>query len=487
MNRSLPTLSFFLSLCLLMGLLQAQPQQAFEASWKAGMLGVNQNPAALVSTPYQGGFMLGSLNLSASNNLFETNNVLQFSPLALGEGLLGPLRQLPFLTGLTQADFFANDAESWSAIGENQIQAVGFYVQSSNQDKVERGWQKSVFSLRLERNERYEISGIPAELAKGYVRGLEEMNGVDEQTDFFEVKVREFDALAWNYGVSLGKGKNRLNIVLGGKLLSGSSFMDFRAYNSRFSFNGGKQVTLQADSFVYAYNPSFGSAFAPAGQRRFSNNEFSFGLVGELGVIYQVKNISQEPVWEVGLAVRDVGAIQYWNLRNTSFVVPQQTRSFEPITTLQGADLLDTGLASIAQTRETGPEGVTEALPLRVTAHLKLRLTNSANSDAGWNVQLRGDFRKDESNPFWESFLRGTLSYESKKLSLFFPVSSTLQFPSSDPIEWTPRAGMYLSIGDVIVVGSNDILTNVYHAATRRGVAATHAFAGLRIPINSKI
>ncbi|MEO1589147.1 MAG: hypothetical protein AAFS00_17850, partial [Bacteroidota bacterium] len=105
MNRTLPILSFVLSLCLLMGLLQAQPQQAFEASWKAGMLGVNQNPASLVSTPYQGGFMLGSLNLSASNNLFETNNVLQFSPLALGEGLIGPLTQLPFLTGLTQADF----------------------------------------------------------------------------------------------------------------------------------------------------------------------------------------------------------------------------------------------------------------------------------------------------------------------------------------------------------------------------------------------
>ncbi|MEL6134100.1 MAG: hypothetical protein AAFR59_12115, partial [Bacteroidota bacterium] len=241
--------------------LMGQPFQAYEASWKAGGWGVNQNPASLVSSPYKGEFMLGSLNLSAGNNLFATNRVAYFSPLALARGFQGPITELPYLTGVEGQGLQTTDAPFWNAQYENQIQAIGVSFHFSNPDKVERGWQKSMFGIRFERNEYVAVQGVPSSLAQAYARGFEEMNGVKESGIDFEVKVREFDALVLNYGVSLGKGKNRLHLALGGKFLSASSFLDFKAYNAHFSFSGANQLTFGADSFVYAYNPSLGAVW----------------------------------------------------------------------------------------------------------------------------------------------------------------------------------------------------------------------------------
>lgn len=480
-------MSFF-SRCILLssfisfwGLVPLLAQHGYEASWKAGLFAIDQNPAVIVSSPQKGEFLLGALNLSAQNNLFETNDLEIFLPHTLFGNLTANLTNLAFITNTRQQGLYANANSNWNASIVHRIQGPGgFWQLKINDNMKERGLLRIAASLRMERHELIQINDMDAELGKGYANRFasNQMTGISISDDFFSARMQEWDAGALSFGVQIGKGLNLINIAVGAKLLSAGSFMDFRAYGTQLQFEPDNRLEVQADSVSFTYNPSFASAANPFGRRRYGNFENSWGIVGELGIVYQVINQNRLPKFEIGVSIQDFGRIQYWNLSNITYQIPAQTASYESFTSGFGVDLANRALQNLTIDTLHNATGITEQFPLLLTAHAKMNLGSK-----GWGLQFRGDFRRETVASSWQTFLRATLGYEGKKASIFFPVSTTLILPSSSSIEWRPRVGVFLTLGDKIVLGSNDVLTTMFYSSTRQGVAASHVFLGLHFPV----
>ncbi len=455
-------------------------QSAYTASWKAGLWGTTLNPATLATSPHKVALSIGSLDVHAQNNLFEANRLNVFGPQQLVGDLFGGLENLTFMTDVASGAYYPLSTPKWSARHETRAQLLGVQFRKVNPDLLERGLTRMTFGVRWERNELLMIDEVGAGLAEGYVEGFSSLGATELETDNFSVRKRSWDALALNYGVSLGKGKNLLHIVIGAKLLSAGSFLDFEAFGSKFSFATNDELVLQSDSVRYAYNPSLEGAFSSGGARRFDQFEYSFGVAGEIGLIYQVKNLSRTPALEFGVALKDVGLIQYWNLTDRTYLIPPTTQSYLPGHTLTSAAELTQVLTTVADTSLKRGELTQETLPLHVTLHAKARLWRSK-----WNLHIMGNFRQDWGQSTWQPWARATLTYESKRLSVFLPVSINPQAPRAIMRAWQPWMGCYVSVGDVLVLGSEDLLSNLYTSATRKGVRGSQVFLGLRIPFKS--
>lgn len=136
-------------------------QHSYDVSWKAGILGINQNPAAIATAPYQFGLTLASLDLSAENNLFQSNNFRAFAPTLLIRNLSSKPGSMAFTTNINNNSFAPNNVKSWSAINQSHGQVLGLYFQlKDNPDLFERGLVRRVLSIRLERNELFQIKDL---------------------------------------------------------------------------------------------------------------------------------------------------------------------------------------------------------------------------------------------------------------------------------------------------------------------------------------
>lgn len=471
---------------LLMGWVGGLAQPAYEASWRAGLMATSQNPASVVAAPFRYEILLGSADLYAQNTLFETNDLQRFLPNNLLTNLVNQPNNLFLFTGIQTPPFYANQADNWYASNLHRIQGPGIAWRiKSNPDMMERGLARMAFSIRVERNELIQLNDMSRELAQAFVNGFPASPAEQITDDRFELRVQEWDGLALSYGLSLGRGNKLLHLAIGGKLLSIGNFMEFQAYNTTVGLSSGNAVSLQSDSVVFSYNPSFARAVSAQGNplRRWNNFEYSWGVLGELGLIYQVLDYQRQVRFEIGASVQDVGAVQFWNLNRTSYRLEatEVTRDDIAASTEAGVDGIDMLLDSLGTDTAFLGSGVTERLPLILTGHAKLRIGQK------WGLHLRGNFRRVTFESPWETLFRATLSYETKGLSFFLPVSSTLVLPSPSALELRPRLGLFLSLGDRLIVGSNDILTTMFYSSIRQGVAASHLFVGLHFPIKSEI
>jgi hypothetical protein len=447
-------------------------QHAYEASWRAGLMAVDQNPAAIVAAPHRGEFLLGSLNLSAQNEGFETNELSIFAPPMLLRNLSNSLDSLTFLSHIQQAGYRPTASDEWSAHSYARAQGPSaLWRLKTNPDLVERGLTRRVFSFRLERLESVQIQGVDAGLAQAYAQnfGGAQLLSTQVSGESFSLQVREWDALALDFGISLGRGNHLFHLAGGAKALSAGSFLDVRMYGSEWEFGDNNDLILAADSVVLAYNPSYAAAAAPGGQRRFNNYEHSWGIAGEVGIIYQRMNYEREPSLEIGASAQGLGRIQYWNLQHHRYTVPSQTISLGLLQAPLGVEALQTELAKVANQEETRADGVTESLPIRLTAHGKIRLRKALG------IQARADLVQFQAGGDWQTRYRATLCIEKEKTGFYFPLSSGQ--------DWNPQLGFLFSWGDVLIVGSNDVLSNLFASITRAGVRQSHIFAGLHFPI----
>lgn len=449
----------------------------YEASWGAGILGMSQNPAATTASVYKANFTLGALNISSGNNRFSTNSFAAFAPPSLFRGLGELSDSQPFTNDIQIRDYttIATPDQEWNAHSNNKfIGPGGFWRLEMDPDWVERGLSRMTFSLWLERNETVAYSGIDESFVEPITNGLSstQLGAYEARDDQFSITYREWDALALNYGVSLGKGNKLIHIAVGGKLLSAGAFMNLDVVNGSISQNGAGESILNASAVQLSYNPSFEQGIGQGLDRRYKNFEYSWGLEGNIGVIYQSLNYNREPVFEGGIGIQGLGAIQFWNLTNQTFTF--QEEQVTPSDLIISQDLVseyNRVLSSSATSVVTEGPGITERLPMSVTVHAKQRI----NSVLG--LQIRAVGYQQTGSTDWHSNLRGTFSIERKGLSIFLPVSYQVGENR------TPYAGVYLAIKNKLVIGSEDILSNLYLSATRKGVTHSNLFLGLHFPL----
>jgi len=487
---------FYMCIC---QLAWAQNPPAYEASWHAGMFGISQNPAAIAAASSRGEFLLGGINLSAQNNLFETDEIEQFFPTRLLGGLSQGPDSLAFLTDPAWEGFSPKGEGSWFASQQNQFQALGgFWRLETDPDWVERGIARRVFSLRLEREELIQINDVDNGLARAYAQrfNADALTGNSFEDDYFNIRVQSWDALAANFALSFGRGKNLLHFGIGAKLLSAGAFMDLKAYGNRLEFQGNNQLSLQSDSVIFTYNPSFERAVGndqweyPSIQRRYNNFENAWGVAAEAGLIYQIFNYDRQPVAEVGVALKNIGIIQFWNLNQTRYHLPETATNYDLFQSGQmGVDRVNNVLQTLADDTTVLSRGLSERLPLVLASHARFNLGKK-----GWGVHLRGNFLRTTIDAPWETLVRATLFYERRRQpedtdkkkgrwGIFIPVSSTLVLPSPTTIQLRPRVGLFISYKKRLIIGSNDLLTTMFYSSIRQGVAATHIFIGAHFPI----
>lgn len=450
----------------------------YEASWGAGIWGMNQNPAATTASVYRSEFSLGFLNMSAKNDRFQTNSFSDFFPAGLVRGLADLSDSQPFTTDLSQGSYslVADPGREWNASTTNKFIGPGGYKRLDLEaDWVERGLSRMAFSLWLERSEVFALNGIDESFVDPVIEGLASPNlgAYSADDNQFSIQYREWDALALAYGLSLGKGNKLFHIAIGGKLLSAGSYMDLQVYDAAIEQDASLATILSADSVSFAYNPSFEQGLGQGINRRFKDFEYSWGVEGNIGLIYQSLNYNREPVFEAGIGVQGIGAIQFWNLTSQTYgydaevVTPSDLLVSQPVVSEFDRVLSTTATSSVTK----GP-GVTERLPLSITAHAKQRI----NSALG--LQLRAVTYQNYGSDAWQANLRATFTIERKGLSFYLPVSYQLGAIQN------PTTGLYIAISNGLVIGSEDLLSNLYLSATRRGVTASNFFVGLHFPIN---
>lgn len=449
----------------------------YEASWGAGILGMSQNPAATTASVYKANFTLGALNISSGNNMFSTNNFGAFSPPSLFRSLGELSDSQPFTNDLQVREYTAidNPGKEWNASSNNKfIGPGGFWRLELDADWVERGLSRMTFSLWLERNESVAYTGIDESFVDPITKGLssDQLGVYEASDDQFSITYREWDALALNYGVSLGRGNKLIHIAVGGKLLSAGAFMNLDVVNGSISQNGAGEAILNASDVQFAYNPSFEQGIGQGLNRRFKNFEYSWGLEGNIGVIYQSLNHNREPVFEAGIGIQGIGVIQFWNLSNQTYSFQEEQVSSNDLVISQNlVSEYNRVLSSTASSVVTEGPGITEKLPTSVTVHAKQRI----NSVLG--LQVRAVGYQQIGSTAWHSNLRGTFCIERKGLSIYLPVSYQVGENR------TPYAGVYLAVKNRLVIGSEDILSNLYLSATRKGVTHSNIFLGLHFPL----
>lgn len=472
---SLNYLSFIIFSCL--PLFSFGQAGGYEASWGAGIFGMSQNPATTTASVYKANFTLGALNSSTGNNRFSTNNFGVFSPPSLFRSL-GELSDSQPFTNDFQSKTYAtinNPEQEWSAYSNNKfIGPGGFWRLELDADWVERGLSRMTFSLWLERNEAVAYTGIDESFVGPVTNGLSsnQLGAYEASDDQFSIAYREWDALALNYGLSLGRGNKLIHIAFGGKLLSAGAFMNLDIINGSISQNQAGEALLNAGSVHFAYNPGFEKGIGQGLGRRYKNFEYSWGLEGNIGVIYQSLNYNREPVFEGGIGIQGLGAIQFWNLTNQTYTIQEEEVSSSDLMISQAqVSEFNRVLSSAASTIISEGPGITEKLPISVTLHAKQRI----NSVLGLQVRAVGYQQIGSTN--WHSNLRGTFCIERKDLSVYIPVS----YQIGD--QRTPYAGVYLAVKNRLVVGSEDILSNLFLSATRKGVTHSNLFLGLHFPL----
>ncbi len=457
-------------------------QHGYEASWKAGLLAADQNPAAIAQSPYQREIVLGAVNLTARNNLFQTDEFTSFLPYVLFEDLHPDYQSLAFGTGINSSDFYTRDEDSWYASRQSTAQVLGVNLRISNPNWIERGLARGVISFGFERTELFQISDVDAPLAQAYANNFGVTGNPRVSDDFFELRASEWNAMTLNLGVSIGRQKKLLHVVIGGKLMSAGPFMQLQAHNNLFTFGPGNTFSMSSDSIRFAYNPSFNRASSPSTGRRFLDFENSWGVAGEIGVIYQIFNYDRDPYLEIGASIQDIGAIQFWNLNHHSYRINNISTDAPNRNNPQTAEVLNSTFSTLAAEEVALGDGITERLPLRITAHAKYRVLKSK-----LNIHLRGEARQSWiTNATWETLIRGTLSWETKMVSIFVPFTySQLMFSTSPAITREPELGVFISFGEIFMIGSNDLLSSAFYSATRKGVTSSNLFLGLRIPVKS--
>ncbi|MEM7656547.1 MAG: DUF5723 family protein [Bacteroidota bacterium] len=447
-------------------------QQGYEASWRAGLSAQQQNPASATASPYRKEIMFGGLSLAASNNLFSTNVPTQFVPSLLVQQLGMGVRGLPYLTNLRGLDGPAANEGPWNASHQTTIMGPGAsWRLKTDPDWVERGLSRRVFSLRLERHEMSQINDLDASLIQPVLHGLSS-DSANWENQSFQLSHREWDALAGGFGLSWGRGNHLVHLGLETKLLSAGSFMEANVHALSADQEADRQLLISADSIQLRYNPSFAEASRPGGQSRWGDFEYSFGYEVAIGLIYQHINYNREPKLEIGASVQGIGHLQYWNLTSSRYQLDKEILAPEELDAFTlGAEQANLLLQRLDSNAQLGVNGQRVNLPLRITSHAKYRLSDK------WGIQVRAD--AIQLNPReWETFLRATLCWEKGKWGFFVPVSASSQAD--------PAVGAYLSIGEVLVLGSNDLLTNLVTSANRQGVTHTHFFAAFRIPLQKE-
>ncbi|MEM6263135.1 MAG: hypothetical protein AAGI38_11550 [Bacteroidota bacterium] len=477
MNK--PLLPLLLPLFLL-SMPQMFAQHGYEASWKAGLLGMRQNPAAIVSSVHRGELVLGAGNLTAQNNLFSSNEYDDFFPSRLVMNSVTNPGDLLFMTGVREGDFDpTGNASEWFAEnrGYAQIMSLRFRIKTDPNAR-ERGINRQAIAIRLERDELVQISGVNQTLVEGAAREFTDMAGTRITRDDWRIQVREWDALGINYGISIGRGKNRFHVGIGAKLLSAAGYLDLNVTGNQWEFINGNSVRIGADSVSLAYNPTLEDATNPNGRRRYPTFENSLGFSGEIGFTYQMYNYNREPVFEAGLALMDIGSLRFWNIEERNYSLPGRETTYDPNGDFRSINGVENTLSNLAaETSQLSDQGVRESLPLRLTGHAKVRL-----GDKGWGVQARGNLGQRWSSDGWNGQFIATLCREKRGLSWFIPLTFGPDVTSNLPADWSPTVGLFLSLGDVLVVGSNDLLSSVYRSATREGVSTAHLFATFKIP-----
>lgn len=449
----------------------------YEASWGAGILGMSQNPAATTASVYTADFTVGALNISSGNNRFSTNAFAVFSPPSLFRSLGELSSSQPFTNDFQTRPYVTinNPEQEWNAYSNNKfIGPGGFWRLELDADWVERGLSRMTFSLWLERNETVAYTGIDESFIDPITAGLSstQLGAYEASDDQFSLKYREWDALAINYGISLGRGNKLIHIAIGGKLLSAGSFMNLEIANGSISQNDVGEALLNASSVHFAYNPGFERGIGQGLDRRYKNFEYSWGVEGNIGVIYQALNYNREPTFEAGIGVQGIGAIQFWNLTNQTYTFEEdQVSSDDLMITQNQVSEFNRVLTSTSSSVVSEGPGITEQLPMSVTLHAKQRI----NSVLG--LQIRAVGYQQYGSTDWHSNLRGTFCIERKGLSIYLPVS----YQVGDVR--TPYAGVYLAIKNSLVIGSEDILSNIFLSATRKGVTHSNLFLGLHFPI----
>lgn len=449
----------------------------YEASWGAGIWSMNQNPAATTASVYKGEFTLGMMNLSAGNNRFATNNFQDFFPSSLVRGLSDLSDSQPFTTDISHRPYVTlEDAPlRWNAGTSNKfIGPGGYWRLDLDADWVERGLSRMSFSMWLERSEVLKYSDIDESFVDPITRGLasSSLGTYSASDNQFSINYREWDALAINYGLSVGKGNKLFHIAFGGKLLSAGSFMDLNLQSGSITVNDLGEATINAKSIVLAYNPSFESGLGQGIDRRFKNFEYSWGVEGNIGLIYQSLNYNREPVFEAGFGVQGIGGIQYWNLNHQVFTFDNETVSISDLSINQPqvSEFNRVLTSSSTSSSQEGP-GVTEKLPLSITLHAKHRI----NSVLG--LQIRALSYQVYGSTDWNTNLRGTFCIERTGLSFYLPVTYQIDETRS------PHVGLYIAIKNGLIIGSEDVLSNLYLSATRQGVTRSNLFIGLHFPI----
>jgi hypothetical protein len=447
-------------------------------------MAASQNPASFVAGPHRYELLIGSADLSARTSLFNTNAPNQFLPYLLLPNLVASPGNLLLFTRINHGDVTTSRADQWSASNQHRIQGPGFAWRIRvNPDWMERGLARMAFSIHVARHELIQLRGLDRELAQAFASGFapSQVAGRTFTDDQFEVKVTEWDALALRYGLSWGKGKQLLHLAVGGNLLSVGNVMSFRAYQSQLSFGADQSLSLRSDSVSLAYNPSFARALSADGNpyRRWNHFEYSWGLSGEIGLIYQVTDYQRKTRFELGASVQNVGLVQYWNLTHTQYRVAPTTvsQAWAGSQLQDGVAGIRTLLDSLATDTSNLGTGITERLPLILTAHAKLRIARQ------WGLHLRGNAQQLDSSAPWETLLRATISYEGDRWQLFVPLSTTLALPLAGSPTLRPQLGIFISLKDRLVLGSNDVLTNLIYSSIRDGVTATHLFVGLHFPL----
>lgn len=461
---------------------QANAQGGYLASWHRGLMGASFNPAFVAGGTHSREVNLIGGDLRSGNNLLATNLYGQFYPVNLVRGLKASAGALPLFTAGNQDGFtFQGQQANWTGWQENHILGPGYSRRlETNPNLIERGLLRQAVFFQTGREEHINLSGLPADIAKYYHQNWksDDMAPSSLVSDAVGLEVNQWDYLQVGYGFTLGRGLRLLHIGLSGQLRSVGAFGRANMWGTTWDFSEN-DLRIQADSMYWAYNPGFAGVISPTGGRRYNYFENSWGLSGGIGLVFQTLDYNRKPKWEVGAAWQQIGLVQYWNLDQTSYETVTGSLEYSEFGSARsGVSGIEALVGMLEADSMRLENGITESLPQKLSAHAKVRLGGGP-----WAIQVDGTTQLNwAESSLSRTRIRATLAVEEKSIALYFPlVMEVHSFKSGD---LDPSLGFVVSLRDVFVLGSDDVLSNMVLSATRQGVYHSNLFIGLHVLID---